>query len=79
MIICKNCILLTENINWSKDSLREIMFFIVKLVSKGQLVELGEVTPAGPYLSVRYKCVECNRVWRITYPDQAMKGGICLE
>lgn len=79
MIICKTCTLLKERIKWSKSSFQNIIFQMGDLVLKGQLVELDEVTPVGPFLTVRYKCVECNAVWRLTHPDQAMKGGIYVE
>jgi hypothetical protein len=73
------CAELDKNIRWSKDSFSKILGRIGGLVSSGRLIELGEVTPEGPFLSVRYKCEECGAIWRLTHPDQGMKGGFVRE
>jgi hypothetical protein len=77
--MCQICSYLDKNIRWEKDSLAHIRSVLGELTSTGKLVELGEVTPNGPFLSVRYKCMECGAVWRLTYPDHGMRGGFVRE
>jgi hypothetical protein len=76
---CSVCNRLERDIHWSKDTMGHIRSVIGDFVTHGELRELGEVTPAGPFLTVRYQCTKCNTVWRLTYPDQGMKGGFERE
>ena len=77
--MCRTCTELDRNICWSKDSFFHIRRAIGELASGLRLIELGEVNPEGPFLSVRYKCAECGTIWKLTYPDQGMKGGLARE
>lgn len=77
--MCKTCTEIDKSIRWSKDSFTHILHVLGALVSSGRLMELGEVTPGGAFLLLRYKCKECNTIWRLTHPDQSMKGGFIRE
>jgi hypothetical protein len=79
MTQCAVCNRLERDIHWSKDTMSHIRNVIGDLVARGELRELGEATPAGPFLTVRYRCTQCGTVWRLTYPDQGMKGGLERE
>lgn len=77
--MCATCDEIGGAIRWSNNPLSETLRQIGGFVTQGGLVEIGEASPHGPFLVVRYRCTECARVWRLTYPDQGMAGGFARE
>lgn len=79
MIKCLTCSQFSSDVRWGKDSIIYIKGVIAELLSTGRFVELGEISPKSPFLSVRYRCCECNAIWILTFPDQGMVGGLIRE
>ncbi len=44
------------------------------LVESGQLVDLGRKLDAR-FFEVRYQCSSCGKMWILSFPDQAYRGG----
>lgn len=79
MKTCEKCLEIGKAIKWQSGELTEKLREINKFVSSKMLVEVGQVFPGGHSLIVRYQCMECGSLWRLTYPDHAFPGGFSRE
>ncbi len=47
---------------------------IDRLVVKGKLLELGR-KEGSRFFEFRYQCSTCSKIWILSFPDQAYRGG----
>lgn len=45
------------------------------LVKQKKMECEGEVNSTSPFIELAYKCLDCGQRWKLSYPDQAYRGG----
>lgn len=48
---------------------------LVELVDNGILMKIDIEANSSPFHEVFYKCLNCGQKWRLSFPDQAYRGG----
>lgn len=72
---CNLCKGLYSSIRWETDTFENIKKKINVFVHEGRVINLGLADDKTPFFIANYQCNECLSYWKLTYPDQAFRGG----